>query len=118
MKSIKDRTAIGKGYCSVLREWIKDNASTFFSNRENEADSWGDFNRWTDSKTDRDHLIMPGEVCLIDRMWEGRHAYVVCQFYGKECRKVRDLYLVVYIDELKRSDWRNGYFLIPDLTIK
>lgn len=116
MKTIKDRNKIGEGYCRVLHYWLKDNAGSFFPDKNNEADSWGDFERWSSSKTDRDHLIMPGEICLIDRMWKGRHAYVVCQFYGKECRKVRDLFLVIYIDELKTSDWRNGYFLIPDLT--
>ena len=115
-KTIKNANMITPEYCAELRLWIIGNQVKYFADND-EADSWGDFERWPDKKTDRNHLIMPGEVCLIDRMWEGRHAYVICQFYGKECRKVRDIALVVYIDELERKHWRNGYFLLPDLSI-
>lgn len=114
MNTIKDKKLITWDYCRELEKWIKDNPEKFFA-KENEADSWGDFICWPDKKTDRNHLIMPGEICIIDRMWNDHHSYVVCQFYGKECRKVRDLYEVVRVDDLKRSDWKNGYFLIPNL---
>ncbi len=113
LKTIKARSKISPDYCLKLKKWIKKNPKKFFT-KENEADSWGDFNLFPTKKTDRNHLIVKGEVCIIDRMWEGKHAYVVCMFYGN-CRKVKELYLVVYVDELERKDWRNGYFLIPDL---
>lgn len=114
MKYIKDRNKITAQYCNLLEDYIKKNPKKFFS-KKNEADSWGDFIQWPNKKTDRNHLILKGEVCIIDRLYNGRHAYMVCQFYG-DCRKVKDLYHVIYVDDLKRSDWRNGYFLIPDLT--
>jgi len=113
MRSIKDRKLITADYCNRLEKWIKKNPNIFFS-EDNEADSWGDFLLFPDKKTDRNHLILRGEVCIIDRTYNGRHAYMVCQFYGN-CRKVKDLYLVLYVDDLKRNEWRNGYFLIPDL---
>lgn len=96
-----------------LELFIKNYPKRFFS-KENEAHSWGDFNRWPDHAHDRNHIIMSGEICIIDRIWEGRHCYVVCKFYAHG-DKVKDLFPVVYVDDLRRSDWRNGYFLIPDL---
>lgn len=113
MKIIKDRKLITIDYCEKLKKYIKENPKQFFS-KENEAYSWGDFEYWPDKKIDRNHLIISGEVCIIDREWNGLHAYVVCQLYAKGT-KAKDLYLVIYVDELNRSDWRNGYFLIPDL---
>lgn len=113
MKFIKDKSLITSEYCHDLKKWILKHQRSYFA-KKNEADSWGDFICCPDKKTDRNHLIIKGEVCLIDRMWEGHHAYVVCQFYG-DCRKVKDLALVVYIDELDRKYWKNGYFLLPKL---
>ncbi|MEK6881813.1 MAG: hypothetical protein AABY22_19500 [Nanoarchaeota archaeon] len=113
MKAIKDRSKITAEYCNKLEKWIKENSKKFFA-KENEARSFCDFETWPDRPIDRNHLIMKGEVCIIDRKWEGRHAYVICQFYGNG-RKVKDLYRVIFVDELKRSDWKNGYFLIPEL---
>lgn len=112
MKYIKDKERITAGYCERLGDWIKENAKTYFD-KNNEADSWNDFERWPDKPTDRNHLIMNGEICVIDRMWEGRHAYVVCQMRKNGCK---DLWLVCYVDDLSRADWKNGYFLIPDLN--
>ena len=113
MKFIKDKNLVTIEYCRKLKEWIKSNPEAFFA-KENEAYAWCDFECWPDWKRDRNHLIIKGEICIIDREWEGRHAYVVCQFYGNT-RKVKDLYFVIWVDDLKRSDWRNGYFLIPDI---
>lgn len=116
MKTIKNKDLITPEYCTRLAKYIKENPSRFFA-KENEAEAWCDFVDFPDKKTDRNHLILRGEVCIIDRVYNDRHAYMVCQFYGN-CRKVRDLHFVLYIDELKKSDWRNGYFLIPNLDIK
>lgn len=113
MKTIKDRNLITAEYCTQLEAWIKENPLTFFG-KDNECHGWGDFCYWPDKPMDRNHLIMSGEVCIIDRNWQGRHAYVVCQFYAKGT-KVKDLYRVIWVDHLNRSDWKNGYFLIPDL---
>jgi hypothetical protein len=112
-KVIKDRSRINEAYATRLGKFITHYPKIFFAD-SNKADSWADFETWPDKKTDRRHLIIKGEVCVIDRMWEGRHAYVISQFYGNG-KKVKDLYLVCYVDDLKRTDWRNGYYLIPDL---
>lgn len=114
MKTIKDKKLVTTEYCKKLAEWIKKNQETYFT-KENEADSWQDVCLFGDKKTDRNHIIMPGEVVLIDREWNGRHAYVVCQIYGKPFKhvKAKDLFLVVYIDELNRRFWKNGYYLLP-----
>ena len=113
MKYIKKQKKITLDYCNQLAEYIRANSKTFFD-KENEADSWGDFVLWPDKKTDRNHLILKGEICLIDRMWRGVHSYVICEFYG-DCRKVKDLFHVINIDNLPRADWKNGYFLLPEL---
>jgi hypothetical protein len=116
MKTIKDKKLINQEYCEELAHWLIDNQETYFV-KENEADAWQDFCYWSDRPTDRYHLVMPGEVCLIDREWNGRHAYVVCQIYGsKETQHAKDLFLVIYIDKLSRNYWKNGYFLLPDLS--
>lgn len=113
MKIIKDKSLITKEYCERLASWIKSNQSSFFSD-DNKAVDWHDFEYWPDIKTDRNHLIMNGEVCIVDREWNGEHAYVVCRFYGKT-RRIEDLFKVIDVDELDRWSWRNGYFLIPDI---
>jgi len=112
MKYIKDKNKITANYLGELRVWIKEHQKEFFA-IENEADSWFDFIAWPDKTTDRNHLIMLGEICIIDRLYEGKHAYMICQFYGE--RKARDLFFVCWVDDLDRAYWRNGYFLIPDL---
>lgn len=115
MKTIKEASRITSEYCERLSAWILNNQDAFFAD-ENKAVDWHDFNYWTDIKTDRNHLIINGEVCIVDRNWNGKHAYVVCKFYG-ERRKIKDLFRVVWVDQLERSKWRNGYFLIPDIDI-
>lgn len=113
MKYIKKEEEMTLEQRSKLEIFIRDYSQVFFD-KDNEADSWGDFNRFPDMKTDRNHLVVSGEICVIDREWKGRHAYVVCKLYAHG-DKAKDLFPVVFVDELKRSDWRNGYFLIPDL---
>ena len=71
MKYIKSKVYITNDYCRNLERWIKANPEKFFA-KENEAHSWADFNFWPTTVTDRYHLIMKGEICIIDRMWEKR----------------------------------------------
>lgn len=112
-KYFKKREEFGLLYVDQLKKHILENAAQFFA-KENEAESWFDFCNWSTKKTDRDHLVMPGEVCLIDRQWNGRHAYVICKVWGSVKKpRCKDLLLVCYVDELSRMDWRNGYFLLP-----
>lgn len=112
LPAIKDKEYLTAGYCKRVGDWIKNNPKIFFD-VSNEAEWWEDFNHWPTKSTDRQHLVLNGEVCVIDRMWNGQHAYVACQMRKNGCK---DLYLVCYVSELKRSDWKNGYFLLPDLN--
>jgi hypothetical protein len=99
-----------------LTEYILKNTKEVFS-KENEADSFADFCRWPDSKTDRNHLIMPGEVCLIDRNYNGESWIMICKFYGKDNGdKVKDLYPVIETEKIWNKGFHCGYFLIPDLN--
>jgi len=113
MKYIKDKNLISVSYCRELREYILKNQNTFFL-KENKAVSWTDFETWPDKvNTDRDHLILPKEVMLIDRMWGGYHSYCICTI--SKNRKAKDLMKVIEIRELDRNNWKNGYFLLPNL---
>lgn len=117
MRFYKKRDDLPREYIYQLGKFLKEHADKYFI-EDNKAHSWGDFNRWPTHKIDRDHLIMSGEICLIDRMWQGKHAYVICEFYANG-DKVKDLYHVVNVDELNRANWRNGYYLLPvDLEAK
>lgn len=110
MGILKDKDLITPDYASKLAVYLLQVGSQFFDKR-NEADSWEDFCRWNKS-CDRNHLIMPGEVCLIDRNYHGEHWYVICYF--RKSGKVVDLMPVIKIDGMKYGSWRNGYFLLPD----
>lgn len=111
MGIIKNKDLITPDYARKLAVYLIQMGKEYFT-KENEADSWDDFCRWEDSPTDRVHLIMPGEVCLIDRNYQGEHWYVICYF--RKSGKVVDFMPVIKIDGLKYGSWRNGYFLLPD----
>jgi hypothetical protein len=118
MKFIKDEKLITWEYVKKLHDFILKNQETFFL-KENEADHWRDFEFWPDKKTDRNHLIMPSEICLIDREINGVHCYVICKILGKiNTSKPRVIHIdrVINIEELDRNYWKNGYFLLPDLS--
>ena len=117
-KYIKEESLITDEYVKKLHDYILENQATFFL-KENEADHWRDFEFWPDKKTDRNHLILPKEVCLIDREFDGVHSYVICKISGKvDTSKPRCKHIakVIEIDELNRANWRNGYFLLPNLA--
>lgn len=111
--SIKDKKAISGGYIEHLRYWIKQNQYSYF-NPENKANSWCDFIQWPQLKSDRDHLCMPDEVMLIDRSYKGTHMYCICTVGLNQ--KVTSEIPVIAIEELDRNAWKNGYFLLPDLS--
>ena len=110
MGILKDRSLITPDYPSKLAVYLLQVGPQFFR-KENEADSWDDFCRWN-TPCDRTHLIMPGEVCLIDRNYKGEHWYMICYF--TKAGKVVDYAPVIKIDGMKYGSWRNGYFLLPD----
>jgi hypothetical protein len=99
-------------YREKLREHILENHEVFFS-KENEADSYCDFNRFPTKNTDRLHLCMPNEPMLIDRNYKGVHTYCVCTI--SERGKITSEYPVVEVNEIPYGKWRNGYFLLPEL---
>lgn len=111
MKYIKLKEQVTRDYVTKLHDYIKENAHDYFL-PENEAHSELDFEVFPTIKTDRNHLIKSGELCLIDREWEGVHSYVICRFYAR-CTKAEDLFKVIEVSEIDRAHWRNGYFMLP-----
>lgn len=112
MKYIKDESVLmNSKNLNLLRDFIIENQESVFS-KENEADSWNDFCVFPTSKTDREHLCMPGEAMLIDRNVDNEHFYCVCTF--SKSGKILSETPVVLVSDLKSGVWRNGYFLIPN----
>lgn len=99
-------------YREKLRIYILENPEAIFD-KDNEADSFCDFNRFPAKKTDRVHLCLPNEPILIDRNYEGVHTYCVCTI--SENGKITSEYPVVAVEEIPYGKWRNGYFLLPEL---
>ncbi len=115
MKVVKDEAECTPEYVEKLRAFLLENAAAYFGDKNNEAKSFSDFDYFNQT-TDREHLCMPDEVMLIDRDWHGIHSYVICRVSkGKEKQRVTDIQPVVRIRELKYGDWKNGYFLLPQL---
>lgn len=113
MDILKDKTVAQSGYYRErLRDYILENAVHIFA-KENKADSWCDFDKWPDKKTDRNHLCMPDEPMLIDRNHKGVHTYCICTI--NKNRRITSEYPVVEVSELPYGTWKNGYFLLPDL---
>lgn len=114
-KIVKDKKLCTPEYIALLREWIIRNQKEYFVDPDFDAHSWCDFNDFGQNRAmTRRQLCLPGEVFLIDRLWQGQHYYVICTVSaGRRCK---DLFPVVKVDDLRRSDWRNGYFLLPLLN--
>lgn len=107
---IKDEKLITPEYVAWLHDWILKNQKQYFLDPNFIAYSWCDF-EYFNKTCSRRTLCMPNEIMLIDRLWEGKHCYVICKITPR--RKGKDLFKVIEIDELERSSWRNGYFLLP-----
>lgn len=112
---IKDKKSISGSYIENLRNWIIQNQHSYFCSK-NKAISWYDFVKFPTLKSDRNHLCMPDEVMLIDRAYKGTHTYCICTISSNG--KLTSQIPVIAIDELDGNAWRNGYFLLPDLTNK
>jgi|TARA_Y100000034_G_scaffold19875_2_gene22615 hypothetical protein len=112
MNILKDKKKITPEYIAKLKKYIVKNQAVYFS-KENEADSFTDFESFPAKKTDRTHLCLPTEPMLIDRSYEGVHTYCVCTISAK--RKITMEIPVVRVSELENGSWRNGYFLLPRL---
>lgn len=103
-------------YIKALHDYILKNQETFFA-RDNEATSWYDFNTFPKQlDACRDELCMPHEPFLVDRDHDGVHTYCICTQSNKG--KITSQVPVIKVEELDRKYWRNGYFLLPDLTPK
>ena len=118
MEIIKDKNLVTREYVDKLKDWILENQETYFSNKDNEANHWQDFDFFNQT-TDRKHLIMKDEVMLVDRADDGGvHCYMICRILGnskKPRSRVEHVAKVINIDDLDGNDWRNGYFLLPKL---
>jgi len=113
MKIIKNEKDCTPEYIQKLHDWIMKNAEEYFNDKNNWACAWIDFDFYNKT-TDREHLVMPDEVMLIDRRWKEKHSYVICKI-NKSGDKAKNLHKVIEIDEIRPLHWRNGYFLLPDL---
>lgn len=102
-------------YLEKLKRWILENQDHYFSDPEYKATSWCDFNDFNKTNIARRNLVMPDELMLIDRLDKrGVHMYAITSVTKN--RKAKDHYFVLEIELLKRGTWRNGYFLLPDLS--
>jgi len=115
LEIIKDKKLITKEYVAKFKQWLLENQKEYFI--KSEATHWRDFCCWG-KQIDRTHLILNTEVMLIDREIDGVHCYVICRILGNSDNpkpRVEHVAKVIEIDELNRSYWRNGYFLLPKL---
>ncbi len=114
------------GYPAQLHEWLKvtKNANDYFQNAGNKATDMRDFEAWPDNPVDRNHLVMYGEIMLVDlEMPECNHAYVICEVtrgrHKLSSGRVIHLKPLVSIMPIKNLpadvNWKNGYFLLPKL---
>lgn len=113
-----------KGYEYDLHNYLMSHGKEFFENPDFNAVDMRDFETWPNHPVDRDHLVMYGELMLVDlEMPECDHAYVICQ--STRGRHKLSSGRVVHLKPIKSvmpirnlpSDvrWKNGYFLLPVL---
>lgn len=111
-KFIKNEDQITNSYLEKLRELLLTDPAKVF---DNDAESWRDFIHWN-LKVDREHLVLPNEVMLIDREWNGVHCLMICKIQGwghNPNPRVKELYKVIEIEKLRY--WKAGYHLLPRL---
>jgi len=103
------------GYPEKLHDYLLEHCDAYFNDPDNKACAWNDFD-YFNKTTDRLHLVMPDEVMLIDRDWDGDHSYVICKVSESKIRqRCKNLTKVIEIREIDGRHWRNGYFLLPAL---
>ena len=54
------------GYVLDFHNYLVKNATEYFNNPDNKATDMRDFELWSDSPCDREHLVMYGEIMLVD----------------------------------------------------
>jgi len=106
-------------YTIKLKNWLLANQSIYFDTFK--ACHWLEFDYWyqennSEKKISRRELVMKDEFLLIDREIDGVHMYVICQIIGKKKKICRDICPVIKVDDLDRSCWKNGYFLLPNIS--
>jgi hypothetical protein len=113
-----------QGYAAQLCEYLKVHTMSFFDNRDNKAKDIRDYEKWPDEAVDRTHLVMFGEIMLVDlEMPECDHAYVICEVTKRKHKlasgrlvNLKPLKSVLPIVDIPNHFWRNGYFMLPVLT--
>lgn len=123
MRFYKKQSELPRGYYADLYLYLKSRSNEFFSNKDNRAIDMRDFETWPNSPVDRDHLVLYGEIMLVDlEMPECDHAYVICEVTrGKHKLSsgrvvhLKPLQSIIPIVDINSSDWRNGYFLLPKI---
>jgi hypothetical protein len=112
-KYLKEESKITDEYIKKLRDYILKNQKDFFC-KENEANHWRDFEYFKTINTDREHLIMPKEVMLVDRSIDSEHCLVICKITGSiESGRPRVKHIANIINIDKLDNFRCGYFLLP-----
>lgn len=102
-------------YLENLKRWILENQETYFTDPDYQSTSWCDFEDFKKTSVSRRSLCLPDEMMLIDRQDKrGVHMYAITSISKK--RKATDHYFVIEVGQLEAGNWRNGYFLLPDLS--
>ena len=113
-ETLKDKkVAQSNYYIQKLAEYIPNNMESIFAD-ENMADAWCDMVTFPTMKSDREHICMPDEPFLVDRNVNGVHTFCVCTI--SENRRITSEFPVIAVEELPKHQWRNGYFLLPNLV--
>jgi len=107
-------------YLNQLESFILNHPDKFFST-DNMASSFDDFDHFNNYKTDREHLVMPGECLVIDLVDSYmKHSYLICEHTRRKYKTPRGrminfkiLHHVILVEKCQRGSWRNGYFLLP-----
>lgn len=112
------------GYEYALHNYLLMHGKEYFSSNDFNAVDMRDYETWPNFPVDREHLVMYGELMLVDlEMPECDHAYVICQVTKGRHKlasgrmvHLKPIKSVMPIRNLPSDvNWKNGYFLLPVL---
>src|SRR5690349_4404369 len=76
----KKLSELPEDYAVQFYDYLKEHTKEYFENPDNKATDMRDFELWPEYPVDRNHLVMYGEIMLVDIETEVcDHAYVICQ---------------------------------------
>lgn len=113
----KDHT-LPKNYINHLISFLKD-GSYDFENKDMKATDWRDFETFFWAKCDREHLVLNGEIMLVDlEKYDNKTWLVLCKATLKKHKlssgrvvHLKPLSYLLPIDEI--PNYKPGYWLLP-----